>query len=653
MSVSFSPATLSLIAIIATCPAVAQEAPVREVTLFEAGVAEIRRETGEAREVVLRVPLRDVNDVLQSLVVWGEGTTGVSLSLAGETPVEDVFAVLPFGPEAATDLVALLREVPGVRVRVSDSRHPEGEVGTVMGVQEDCSDARGCERVLTLLGEDGSLRQHIFGAGLEIAILDPEIADAIPRGLSVLRETASGMVRQVAVTIEGEDRRHGMLTYVVAAPPWRTSYHALTGPQGEVDFQARAVINNAMGEDWEDVTLTLSSGSPRTLAADLFGQDRRQEPRPESGMPAPLEPGTAAVAEPEPGFLGMQFGSAEDEVDRLIPPPPPSIGVAEVGEDEPSEARYLIEGLVDLAAGRVLSLPFLAEQPETRHLSIWTGANMVRTGNPERVLEVTNDLSVRLPAGVVTVSDNAGGYLGDAALPMLAPGETSALPFASDMGLRVEEVILDGATLLSAGLQGGMLHATVEQVHETGYLVTSPSGEEREVLIDHPVLEGWPLDVVAGPEGEARHDEAGQGWLRFELPVGVSGAELVLREVRTTEDSHPISHMTPEAIRVWAERVPSADDRALLEKAAPLVEAMYQTQIELRHVVFLKDELMGEQERVRRLLDTVPRLSAAHDRFMRRLLDLEDRIAVAEAAVAAAEETAQAAQEAVSSLGRE
>ncbi len=236
---------VSFVALIAAVPALAQEAPVREVVLYEAGLAELTRETGEAQTVTLSVPLRDVNDVLKSLLVRGAGITGASLSLAGQTPVEDAFASLPFPPAAATDLVTLLRSVPGLRVRVAEPGFPEGRAGTVMGVFEDCTEERGCETALTILGEDGALRRHVFDADLEITILDPAITEALARALSTLREQASGQVREIAVSIEGAEVGQGALSYVVAAPAWKTAYRAITGEDGAVDLQAWAVIDNA------------------------------------------------------------------------------------------------------------------------------------------------------------------------------------------------------------------------------------------------------------------------------------------------------------------------------------------------------------------------------------------------------------------------
>jgi hypothetical protein len=65
----------------------AQEAPVAAVTLFAAGLAEITRDADGQERVTLRVPLRDVNDVLKSLLVRGPGVTGARLALDGPSRI--------------------------------------------------------------------------------------------------------------------------------------------------------------------------------------------------------------------------------------------------------------------------------------------------------------------------------------------------------------------------------------------------------------------------------------------------------------------------------------------------------------------------------------------------------------------------------------
>ncbi len=631
--------SLSILALVAAVPAMAQEAPVREVVLFEAGLAELTRETGAAGTVTLSVPLRDVNDVLKSLLVRGAGVTGARMELAGPLPVEDAFVGLPFPPEAATDFVTLLRSIPGLRVRVSEPGFPEGRPGTVMGVFDDCATESGCETVLTVLGDDGALRRHVFDAELEVAILDQEIAAALARGLGALREAASGTTRDVAVTIEGEGVTDGALTYVVAAPAWKTAYRAITGPGGEVDLQAWAVVENATGEDWEDVALTLSSGSPVTLAADLHGRDWRYRPQVATGggfAPVVVNPEPAVVVESEAPRVGVFAG----DVAEAAPAPAPVVAATQSGEGV-LDSRFTFDEAVDLDAGEMLSLPYLTDALDATHRSLWQGRLSTRTGNPEMVLEIVNDLEVRLPAGIMTVSDETGGYVGDADFPLVAPGETEAVPFGIDRSLRVEETVSETTRQVSVRAAEGVLTITQEQVREVGYLATSPSGEAGELVVDHPLSQGWRSEVLAGPEGEARQDDDGRRWLRATLPVGAEGALLRVRDVYPYEQVIEIGTLDEATVLAWVGQATDDATRAYLEEAARLMREADRAGDALAEAEAAQARLSNEQERVRRLLSSVPRPSEAYDRFLATMLELEDRISAgtqgAEALRAAAE----------------
>ncbi len=632
-------------------PAFGQEiaAPVRAVTLFEAGLAELTRETGATREVTLRVPLRDVNDVLKSLLVRGEGVTGARLTLDGAQPVEDAFASLPFPPEAATDLVALLRSVPGLRVRVAGSAYPSGREGTLMGVAEECPAEGACRTVLTVLHDDGAIRRHVMDDTLDLAILDPEITDALARGLGALRGQASGTVREVAVSLEGEAVADGALTYVVAAPAWKTAYRALTGGDGAVDLQAWAVVENASGEDWEDVSLTLSSGSPVTLAADLHGRDWRYRPEASGGF-APVVPVT--VTEPEAPRAAFGVETAADAAEGFAPAPVAEPVVVVEPQEGVLDSRFGFDEPLDLAAGEMVSLPFLSDALEARRLSLWQGQGWTRTGNPQMVLEVVNDLDVRLPAGIMTVSDEAGGYVGDADFPLVAPGETRAVPFGEDRRLRVEETVSETTRQVSVRAARGVVRIASEEVRETAYLVTSPAGEARELVLDHPLEAGWTTTVAAAPEGagagETRQDEGGRRWLRLRIATpdrGEAGeVKVVLRDTYPTEQVVAVGSLDEAAILAFAGQVASEADRAYLEEAATLARAASDARDALAEAEGAQRRLAGEQDRTRILLGSVENPSAAYDRFLAQLLDLEDRIAGAVAATDEARAAAEAAE---------
>ncbi|EYD72135.1 hypothetical protein Rumeso_04841 [Rubellimicrobium mesophilum DSM 19309] len=636
---------ISIVALIAAVPALAQDAPVRQVTLFEAGLAELTRETGAARAVTLRVPLRDVNDVLKSLLVRGTGVTGASMALDGETPVEDAFASLPFPPAAATDLSLLLRSVPGIRVRIADRGYPDGREGVVMGVADDCATETGCRTMLTLVGDDGTVRRIELTPDVEITILDAEIAQALARGLSALREAASGTMREVAVTLDGQEIADGAVTYVVAAPAWKTSYRALTEADGAVDLQAWAVIENATGEDWDDVSLTLSSGSPRTLTADLHGRDWRYRPevQPEPGMPMPV-----TVMEPEAprSILEEAVGGFAGDMAAAAPPPAP-IEASAATEEGVLDSRFQFAAPVDLAAGEMLSLPFLADSLEASHLSLWQGQLYTRTGNPDMVLEIVNDLGVRLPAGIMTVSDEDGGYVGDADFPLVGPGERKAVPYGTDRKLRVEETVSETTRQVSVKAAEGVLRITQEQVRDVGYLVTSPSGEAREVAVDHPQTQGWETEVVSGPQGEVRQEDDGSRWMRFEMPVAADGARLVLRDRYPFEQVVQIGMLDEVTVLGWVGQASDAASKAYLEEAARLMREASRAGDALAQAEAEEQRLTSEQERARRNLGSVENPSEAYDRFLAQLLQLEDRIGTAGEATAAARTASEQAQAAL------
>ncbi|NAZ35491.1 DUF4139 domain-containing protein [Rubellimicrobium sp. CFH 75288] len=620
----------SLAALAAALPVLAQEAPVREVVLFEAGLAEIVRE-GEGGRVVLSVPLRDVDDVLKSLLLRGEGITGARMSLDGESPVEDAFAALPFPPEAATDLGALVRAVPGLRVRVTEPGHAGGREGTLMGAAEECSEARGCQTVLTVLGDGGGVRRHILREGTELVILDEAVREALARGLGALRAAAGGQLREVAVAVEGEGPF--ALSYVIAAPAWKTAYRAVLRGEGAVDLQAWAVVENATGEDWEDVALTLSSGSPRTIDAELHRRDWRGREPMEWAAPA-----MAAAAAP--------MAARGADAMEAAPMPAPVAAAAEAAEGV-IDSRFALGVPVDLPAGAMLSLPFLSEPLGARHLALWRGEARTRTGNPERVLEVRNTLSVRLPAGVMTVSDEAGGYVGDAAFPLLAPGEERAVAYGTDRQLRVEETASETVRQVSVRAAAGVLRIGQERVREVAYRILAPAGGDGEVIVEHPLAQGWEAEVLDGPGGAVRQDEGGLRWLRVAVPVAEGEGVLRVRDRYPFEQTVEIATLGEEALLGWQGRAADEETRRYLEEAAALARALREAETGLARAQAERDDSLARHERARAMLAVVPEGSELQARFLEDLLAAEQAVTEAEAAVRAGRERVEAAREAL------
>lgn len=68
----------------------------------------------------------------------------------------------------------------------------------------------------------------------------------------------------------GSGQQNVRVSYAVPTPSWSAVYRVVLPEEGEEALlQAWAVVHNASGEDWENVDLTLATGSPFTYAVDL------------------------------------------------------------------------------------------------------------------------------------------------------------------------------------------------------------------------------------------------------------------------------------------------------------------------------------------------------------------------------------------------
>ncbi len=52
-------------------------------------------------------------------------------------------------------------------------------------------------------------------------------------------------------------------------PLWKPSYRIIVDAKGTARLQAWAVLENACGEDWHGVSISLTSGKPVTLRREL------------------------------------------------------------------------------------------------------------------------------------------------------------------------------------------------------------------------------------------------------------------------------------------------------------------------------------------------------------------------------------------------
>lgn len=565
-------AALAALATLTTLPrqATAGETPLpRAVTLSTAGLAMIEAEvTLGAGAVTLSIPRRDIDDFLKSLWVIDPAQAPIRLLFDGPGAFDDSFARLPLTPEDVTDRARLLAALPGAPITVE--RQAKSWQGRNMGVTErPCPASENRCQMLSLLDDDDNLHQFVLDEALRLRLTDNVDRDAVDAALSAWRAASDNGRVAMQLVSAGEDRRQGALTWLQEAPLWRTAWRALDSDEG-IRLLGWAVVENATGLDWQDVQLTLATGSVRAIRAPLY--ERVAVEREDADISA-LEPAIGAA-------ISLRREAAP--MRAMAPAAAPAETFADDGD---SFTRFTLTEPVTLAAGQMITLPFLDQALPDARLTLHRGGRGER--HPEIALRIENPLPLRLPAGVLTLYEDGRGHAGDAMIPELAPGASETIRFARDTAMEIREEIDSIELLREMRLVGGMLHVTEDLERRTRYRIEGAPQADRLLTIEHPRRSEWQVFTPDGAE------EALDVW-RWQVPVA-AGAQ-VTHEVRERQPRLrriALMDIDRQALATWETRATDPGLRDTLAELGTLRAEIAQAERAMRRLA----ESMAERER--------------------------------------------------------
>jgi hypothetical protein len=475
-------------------PGHATDLPVRAVTLSSAGLAQIERRGNvppDAPAIGFRVPLEDVDDILRSLIIADPAARLEGIRLPAQELELEAFRGLPVERADFESRARLLSALRGQRVAL------DGTEGLLTEAAETATGLR-----VTLLTPQG-LRSLVLREGQEVRLLDPALAARIVRAAEALAEARAADTRQITVALRpgAGAAREIAATYVAGAPLWKPSWRLVAPGFGERDATARlmgwAVVENRSGADWAGIRLSLVSGEAAALRQALYTPvllPRREVPVEGSGQvmaeadtggrpqPAPAPqatiggmlraaPGTPAMAAPMPAPIAA--------------PPPAADATAEAVA---SRVAFTLADPVTVRAGETANLPFLdLRLPAER---VWWVQGL-SARNPLQAVRLRNTTPHALPAGLVTLFGAAegGGFLGDAELRLLPPGEQRMLAFARDREVLVNATRRDSQALTRADIRRGAVQVGIRALHAVEMAVDS-RGARGTLVMDLPVRRG-------------------------------------------------------------------------------------------------------------------------------------------------------------------
>lgn len=604
---------------------------IEAVTMSLGGLAEIHRSVrvNGTTGFDFEVPLDQVDDILKSLIVRDPAGGVASISLDGLSPVEETFRHLPYTPDDMHSLPRLLGTLQGISVRASSGgRTVEGAVLGVETKPQGPNSEGDLDPILSVMTKDGQLAVLRLRADTELDILDTAMREKLREAALVSGRGRVDAMRTIAISLENNSERDVRLDYVVPAPVWKTAYRLMLGAENGARLQAWAVIENATGEDWRDVALTLSSGAPVTLAQQLHQRYWHER----SQLPVLAQAATPPRPDAFKGYAADMANEQAETLTRQRTSSPPmalapastvelsmAVAQAETAEGE-AAAIYRLPRPIDLAAGRTLSVPFIDTELEVKRISLFQPEN--GSVHPISALKVENATGTTLPPGIVTVyAANAEGYAGDAELRGLPAGESRMVSFATDRKVEVATSMDRDEALFRASLSKGVLRATRITRAKTTYTVAGAQDRPRTVIIEHPRRDGWRFTSPALDENTPTHHR-----LRVELAQGAT-AEVAAVHERTDTEIIELINADTDTLVFWSGQIDDAGTTEILTALAQKRREIAGSEQQSADIAQNLDRASANQTRIRENLAALPSDSALGQRYVAMLEQEENRIA--------------------------
>lgn len=613
---------------------------IRAITLSSGGLAQVSRSADVNRDGVIRleVPLDQVDDILKSLVVNGAAGSVAGMSLAGPQPLQETFKGLPFSLEALSSVPSLLTSMQGARVSVTSGG--KTVEGSILGIEARKANEKATAHLLTVIDKDGAVETLALGEDASVRFDDPDTRAKLAKAVTAVARGKNDRTRAIDIKVNGAKNSGDIgLTYVVPSPIWKTAYKVVIDGKDKARLQAWTVLENASGEDWKGIKLTLTSAEPVTLRQglhQLYWRDRQDVPvntasnnvlGPDSGDLSNRRRLASGAAAPAPAGTVMYGAkrvadapaSATDELARPAEPMQVAAGNPTAATESDISATFELPGTYDLANGDTLSVPIMDADVEADMVDMYRAGGSLR--NPIAAVMLKNTTGVSMPAGILTLYDSKTGYIGDSQLSALPKDDTRLASFATDRKVSISEQQTPKEEIASLKVSDGVMNATVKYRQTTTYTISGALDGERTVIIEHPIRDGWSFSSAESFGKTATHQR-----LKAVVPAG---AEKVLTAVdeQLQSNSYALVDVEPDLLLGWSA---STSDKALTDKLTHLADARKRQVAVQNELASLDSEIektVNEQERIRRNLGAVPDNSDLKKRYLKALADSEDQIA--------------------------
>jgi Carboxypeptidase regulatory-like domain len=250
--------------------------PVRRVVLYKNGVGYFEH-LGHVRgsqDVHIDFTSAQLNDVLKSLTVLdldGGRISGVDYN--SEAPLARRLATLRLALGERPTVSEFLGALRGARVEVR-SGAGAAITGKLLSVERKTRNATNWTvetDEISLISDSGEVRTVDLSPATSVRIIEKDLQVEVGRYLGLIASSRDQDVRRMTISTAGNGERKLYVSYISEVPIWKTTYRIVLPTKSDKKplLQGWAIVDNTVGEDWNDVELSLVAGAPHSFIQQL------------------------------------------------------------------------------------------------------------------------------------------------------------------------------------------------------------------------------------------------------------------------------------------------------------------------------------------------------------------------------------------------
>ncbi|MDR1218393.1 MAG: DUF4139 domain-containing protein [Treponema sp.] len=638
-----------------------EEMNITRIALFSSGVGFFERSgrISGAASIALPFNVGVIDDVLKSLAIADPASASIQVNYPSESTLARTLRSLSVDLTNNPSVADILGSLRGVEI---DIYAPTLIAGRIIGVEHRFTATGGNEPYLSLFTQTGVKTVALKDVS-GFSFKDETINADINRALDIIMASRATDTRILSITLSGEDAQGGerevFLSYVIPAPVWKVSYR-LDLSHNEPLLQGWAIVDNDSDMDWEQVELSLVTGRPVSFIQRLYAPYHLSRPVLPLAIAGVAEasaynsgwaeaPAAAPAASPAPQMNMKMAAESRDEAaadsERSLAPRTVFGGGAvqtAAAQTAGDLFEFTIQKPVSLARQQSAMLPLVEARIQAEKTLVFSGEKAMSRGliNPSISAELTNTTGMKLPAGPITVYDG-GTYAGDTLINFLPELEKRLISYGDDLSVTGGVTSAFSRNVTSVQISQGVMIINRKQMYEKTYTIKNASGEEKRLVIEHPITGGAAL--ADGMQFDERTDVV----YRFarQLPAGGAVSFTVTEEAPVSERI-TLSQMRLESfVSYVADNALPESARAALRKAVDLKRKADAAKTLLGDCEKELARLANEQNRIRQNLTAAGSQTPQGQEYLKKLSDLDASIDERNAMIQEAKTAAQNAQD--------